>query len=217
MAYGVSCGGDDYLKTEHFILKTMTEKRIKTTNDIDFEIKSEDFPFKYQENLTPKLDAITREFDQNIINEIVLWKVNRYAGLSKDSLTLINSISTSSEVINEELTKDVLSSLIAEPGIQLPMASTILRFRNPKIYQIIDQRVYRILFGEKYKQEKDVANQIEKYLGYLKKIRKESTRLGISFEKADRILYLLDKDKRLNGNLPLDNYGYSHSTPSGQD
>ena len=192
-------------------------KMIKTTNDIDFEIESEGFPFKYQENLTTKLDAISGEFDQNVINEIVLWKVNRYAALSKDSLTLINSISTSSKVINEELTKDVLSSLIAEPGIQLPMASTILRFRNPKIYQIIDQRVYRILYGEKYKQEKNVADQIEKYLVYLKKIREESARLRISFEKADRILYMLDKDKRLNGNLPLDNYGYSHSTPSGQD
>lgn len=195
----------------------MNEKMIKTTNDIDFEIKSEDFPFKYQENLTTKLDTISCEFDQNIINEIVLWKVNRYAELSDKSLTLINSISTLSKMIDEELTKDVLKSLIAEPGIQLPMASTILRFRNPKIYQIIDQRVYRILFGEKYKQEKNVADQIKKYLDYLKKIREESSRLGIPFEEADRILYLLDKDKRLNGNLQLDNYGHSNSTPSGQD
>jgi len=195
----------------------MNEERIKTTNDIDFEINLEEFSFKYHEKLTKKLDAISCDFDQNIINEIVLWKVSRYAELSKESLTLINSVSPESEVIDEEFTREVLKSLIAEPGIQLPMASTILRFRNPKIYQIIDQRVYRILFGEKYKQEKNVTNQIEKYLTYLKKIREESTRLGISFEEADRILYLLDKDKRLNGNLPLDNYGHLRSTPSGQN
>lgn len=178
---------------------------IKTINDIDFEINLEDFPYKYQKDLTAKLDAISCEFDQNIINQIVLWKVNRYAALKKESLTLINSISTSSEVINVELTEKVLESLISEQGIQLRMASTILRFRNPKIYQIIDQRVYRILFGEKYKPEKNVADQIKKYLDYLIKIRKESSRLGIPFEKADRVLYLLDKDKRLNGNLTLEN------------
>ena len=107
---------------------------MKTTNNIDFEINCEDFPYKYQEELTDKLDAISSDFNQETINEIVLWKVNRYAELSEESLKLINSIPTTSDKIDINLTKEVLMSLINEHGIQLPMATTILRFRNPKIY-----------------------------------------------------------------------------------
>jgi len=185
---------------------------IKTIKDIDFEIDTENFTFKYQEKLTKKLDTTISDFDQNTINEIVLWKVNRYAELTEKSLKLVNSISLTSEKIDEELTAEVLRCLINEPGIQLPMASTILRFRNPKIYQIIDQRVYRILYKDTlklplYNSEKNIEFQIDKYFKYLYKLRIVSENLNIPFEMADRILYELDKDERMNKNIKLKNYG----------
>lgn len=180
---------------------------IKTVLDIDFEISNEHYEFNYQKSLTDKLDIIPTEFDQNKINEIVLWKVNRYVEVTPNILNLINSISISSDVIDEELTRNVLSTLIGVPGIQLAMASTILRYRNPKIYQIIDQRVYRILEGRKLKVEKNIDSQVSMYLDYLRKLRVESQRLNIPFDKADRVLYLLDKDKRMNKNIKLENYG----------
>jgi len=184
---------------------------MKTTNNIDFEINCEDFPYKYQEELTDKLDAISSDFNQETINEIVLWKVNRYAELSEESLKLINSIPTTSDKIDINLTKEVLMSLINEHGIQLPMATTILRFRNPKIYQIIDQRVYRFLYPDKtlqipsYNSEENKKIQIDLYLKYLVQLRNESMRLSIPFEKADRIFYLLDK--KLNKEFKLKNFG----------
>ena len=52
---------------------------IKTIFDSDFEISSDDFEFNYQKSLTSKLDSDIGNFDQNKLNEIVLWKVNRYA------------------------------------------------------------------------------------------------------------------------------------------
>ena len=185
---------------------------IKSIEDIDFEFNCEDFKYNYQEKLTEKLDKISTKFDQNTINEIVLWKLNRYAELSENSLNLINSISTTSNKINEELTKEVLTSLINQSGIQLPMASTILRFRNPKIYQIIDQRVYRILYKDilklpLYNSDKNIAMQIEIYIKYLDKLRIVSDNLNIPFENADRILYELDKDEKMNKNIKLKNYG----------
>ncbi len=106
---------------------------IKTVLDIDFEISNEHYEFNYQKSLTDKLDIIPTEFDQNKINEIILWKVNRYVELTPDILNLINSIPISSDVIDEELTQKLIAILIEVPGIQLAMASTILRFRNPKI------------------------------------------------------------------------------------
>lgn len=175
--------------------------------DIDFEISDKYYEFNYQKSLTDKLDIIPTEFDQNKINEIVLWKVNRYVELTPEILNLINSIPISSDVIDEELTRKLITILIEVPGIQLAMASTILRYRNPKIYQIIDQRVYRILEGKKLNVKKDINSQITMYLDYLQKLKVETQRLNIPFDKADRVLYLLDKDKRMNKNIKLENYG----------
>jgi len=184
---------------------------IKTTKDVNAEIKCDDYPFDYQKKLTEKLDGVSMEFNQETINEIILWKVNRYAELTDESLRLINSIPTTSDKIDINLTKKVLMSLINEHGIQLPMATTILRFRNPKIYQIIDQRVYRFLYSGKtlqiplYNSEVNKNTQIDLYLEYLIELRNESFRLNIPFEKADRIFYLLDK--KMNKEFKLKNYG----------
>ena len=89
------------------------------------------------------------------------------------------------------------------------MASTILRFKNPKIYQIIDQRVFRIIYGEKlnlgYNQNnKRTEEQINIYLKYLTYLREVSIKLNIKFELSDRILFMADK--RINKDVSLDNY-----------
>jgi hypothetical protein len=182
---------------------------INTIDSSEFRIGVKDLEYNYQNNLTHKLDNFDSEFNQSTINEVVLWKVNRYSELSNKSLTLINSISKKSNAIDKELTFNVLKSLINESGIQLPMASTILRFRNPKIYQIIDQRVYRIIYGEPlkispYKTESNINSQIDLYFKYLEHLCLVSKRLNIPFEKADRILY--NVDKWLNKAEKLENF-----------
>jgi len=74
------------------------------------------------------------------------------------------------------------------------MASTILRFKNPKIYQIIDQRVFRFIYGYEltYKLS-DIDGQINIYLDYLKKLQEICNTKKIKFTEADRILYMMDK------------------------
>ena len=84
------------------------------------------------------------------------------------------------------------------------MASTILRFKNPRIYQIIDQRVYRFLYDTELKySETDINKQISIYFEYLKKLKQVCLDQNINFEMADRILYSMDKvynpDIKLNG------------------
>lgn len=143
---------------------------IKTV-DNDFSIINSDYEFNYQTGLTQRLDNLDANLNQEIINEIVLWKINRYAGLSDHSINLINRI-PSSNIMDEDLTKEVLTSLLNDNGIQLPLASTILRFKNPHVYQIIDQRVFRIIYGYElkiisYKTSKNISSNIEIYLEYL--------------------------------------------------
>ena len=41
-----------------------------------------------------------------------------------------------------------LENVLECKGIDLAMASTILRFRNPNVFQIIDKRAYRAVYGK---------------------------------------------------------------------
>ncbi|MDM1346485.1 hypothetical protein [Myroides marinus] len=157
-------------------------------------IREADNNYKYQAKLTPKLDALEGDFNQGIINEIVLWKVNRYAEIDESILKLLNVIDRNNIVLDVELTKEIMNVLLNCPGVQLAMASTILRFKNPHVYQILDQRVFRFIYGvalqEVLKKEKD---QVKVYLCYLRKLKEVCNELSISFEDSDRILYELDK------------------------
>jgi hypothetical protein len=90
------------------------------------------------------------------------------------------------------------------------MASTFLSYRNPKIYQIIDQRVFRIIYPNQifrstyYTSTSNINKQIDLYIGYLSDLRKVSEKLDIPFELADRILF--EADRRLNKYERLLNY-----------
>ena len=149
--------------------------------------------YKFQPELTEKLDKVNSDFNQELINEIVLWKTNRYAELNKETLNLINKIDQKSEFINSALTGEILMHLLETKGIRLPMASTILRFRNPKIYQIIDQRVYRLIYGTQLKLKTNLNDNILQYLDYLTDLRNVCNSYQIPFSKSDRILYEYDK------------------------
>lgn len=152
------------------------------------------FDYIYQQELTKKLDCFDSDFTQEIINEIILWKVNRYALISSETLTLLNKIKKSETLIDVEITKEILTALLSTKGIRLAMASTILRFKNPKIYQIIDQRVYRFLTGHELRySQTDLSTQIELYLKYLKILKQSCLTYQIKFEDSDRIIYELDK------------------------
>lgn len=169
---------------------------MKTINDIEITegyLKNE--IYNYQHVLTKKLDEISTDFNQEIINEIVLWKVNRYAELKNETLLLLNTINNDEEVFNEALTTQILQELLKTKGIQLAMASTILRFKNPKIYQIIDQRVFRFIYGKNMpKYFGTIDSQIKLYLEYLDKLKSICEEKKINFELSDRVIYELDKE-----------------------
>lgn len=174
---------------------------LKTVFDADFSITPDDLEYDYQESLTKKLDSNSTDFNQNTLNEIVLWKLNRYAAFDSELISLINSVERNAMEIDIDKTNCILKGLLKTNGVQLAMASTILRYRNPKIYQIIDQRVYRIIYKKELKRipissessEKKLNSQIEFYLQYLIDLKKECSNLDIPFEESDRILYRADK------------------------
>jgi len=120
--------------------------------------------------LTEELDGIgDADFDELTLLKIILWKVHRYAELGDDLLGKLNSL-RSLEAEERETARPVLEALLKTPGIDLPMASTILRFRNPAVFQIIDQRAYRSIMPEdKYPlyTASSVEKKVSVYFEYL--------------------------------------------------
>ncbi|MCO6472781.1 MAG: hypothetical protein J5I57_03545 [Melioribacteraceae bacterium] len=87
----------------------------------------------------------------------------------------------------------------------MPIASSILRFKNPSLYQVIDQRAYRLINDDELKLPSSIENQIDLYLVYLSKLRDVCKNNNIPFKDADRILYEIDK--KVNKKIKLKNYG----------
>lgn len=182
----------------------MTESTVKVLDDIDVSEKDiENLDYRYQPYLTSKLDMLNSDFNQEIINEIVLWKVNRYSSLKGETLDLLNQISKEDTTLDNDLTKRLLRDLLSTKGIRLAMASTILRFKNPNIYQIIDQRVYRIIYadGDLTKIPANKEKQIDIYLRYLSDLRNICNSKEIPFKDSDRILYSIDKRVNINNKI----------------
>lgn len=155
--------------------------------------------YDYQSDLTEILDEYKSDFSQAIINEIVLWKVNRYVNTDTalDWLKKLNAFKYDNEVEEKELREFLRLVLTKVRGVRLAMASTFLRFRNPKVYQIIDERMFRVVMrkenpGKKLSSFTTVDSQIDLYIAYLKKLKAICSDLNINFEQSDRILYQFD-------------------------
>jgi hypothetical protein len=175
--------------------------------------------FKDNVSLTQILDDKKDvNFDQNIINEIVLWKVNRYVSLKR-----VNWLSKFNELKNlgiqdlfsnldnyeynetkKEDVKKILKEMCDTNGIGLPMASTMLRFRNPAVFQIIDIRTFRMIFGDSEESKID-KNELDKnnggtsidiYFKYLKTLHLMCKEKRFDFSKSDRFLYQYDINQK---------------------
>jgi thermostable 8-oxoguanine DNA glycosylase len=169
----------------------------------DFEGDLSEFlgQYKYQPELTKKLDHLdTVNLTPELLNEIVLWKVNRYVSLDEDQLRRIDALRNLKPGEHEQA-RPILAELLDAHGVDLPMASTFLRFRNPSVFQIIDRHAYRALYGRDYKlyTQSSAKRKIDVYCGYLDDLRSLCDQNGLRFETVDRVLYMFDKET--NGSL----------------
>ncbi len=157
--------------------------------------------YRYQRELTVQLDALgSQPFAQDVINEIVLWKVNRYAKLSPNALEALNRVADTKPK-SHQTTEAAVATLLREQGVDLPMASTLLRFRNSKAFQIIDRHAYRAVYGEDYPLYSNSSDEakIDLYFRYLDRLFALADSRDVDFESLDRVLYVFDK--QVNGKL----------------
>ena len=169
----------------------------------------ENYTYDKGEDIYTRLDSI-KEDDvvelNNILNKIVLWKINRTVVVSDETLIALNKvrdIKNLADVINgnrKEEVERLLSNLINSKGVRLAMASTFLHFFNPDIFPIFDQRAYRVVNEKDYQAPTALAPESDAKLNmeYLKKcdqyFKTELSGKGIRFSEIDKYLYQLDKE-----------------------
>lgn len=157
--------------------------------------------YKYQPVLMPHLDNLPDEpFSQETVNEIVLWKVNRYVRLPQDARNSVYALRTLRPMEHRH-GEQVLETLLRCKGVDLPVASTFLRFQNPDVFQIIDRHAYRAVFGKPYPlySAKRSGTKVSTYFKYLDTLHDLAASSGVEFRDLDRILY--EFDKKVNGTL----------------
>lgn len=154
--------------------------------------------YKYLPKLTEELDAFEGEFSPEIIRLMVLWKINRYADLSDSLLTGLDKM-RDLEVGKHRDAQPWLVEALRVKGVKLPMASTFLRFANPKVFQIIDGHAYRAVYGCSFeaaaRAAKGASKQCELYFQYLDVLHSLCEERRLSFATVDRVLYQFDKDE----------------------
>lgn len=186
------------------VIKKVPEKSRNEYNTI-YNYKSDIIKFlddyRYQPKLTTHLDALNDvQFNQELLNNIVLWKLNRYVAISPELFKELDSL-TSLERGAHRGCSSILIKLLNTKGADLPMASTILRFRNPGVFQIIDRHAFRAVYGRKYPlyPSSSTRRKTEVYFDYLDKLVELSKVNNLEYKTLDRLLYQFDK--QLNGKL----------------
>jgi len=168
-------------------------KKLQDLSDLTEALLTADKEYRYQPNLTQKLDSHLGDFSETTLLEIALWKTNRYPTITQDLLDNINDLRKS---YSEEKAINLLRKLLQKEmkGFDLPIASTVLRFAVPHELQIIDQRVYRYITDKDcLKIPYNIEQKIDLYFEYIEQLKSICQQYDIPFFKADRILYQLDK------------------------
>lgn len=180
-------------------------KKLEEIANLEEAIIQAEREYKYQPELTQKLNNHSGDFTEQTLLEIVLWKTNRYPKINPDILDDINDLR---ESYSEEKARKLLRKLLEKEskGFDLPMASTVLRFAVPEHLQIIDQRAYRLITPGKdsLKIPYNIDKKIELYFDYIHRLKNECAKHSIPFSKADKILYQLDKKE--NKEIRLTSY-----------
>lgn len=147
-------------------------------------------------------DFVDERESADIINEIVLWKINRQTKIEntllRDIKDLSNKVKTYDDVknpCNKSEIERIYKELTETQGIKAAMASTILKMFMPEALPIIDQRAYREIFKNDMPKKvcgKEYLDYVDAVIArFVKENAKCSTKLN--FSDIDKVLYQIDK------------------------
>jgi hypothetical protein len=152
--------------------------------------------YSYDERLENRLkDQIQERFAQGkvylskeVFLQIASWKTARQRkNYEKNSFSLVSEVTGISfeSKRNERLRIEILTLL---QGVNYPVASTLLHFAFPGQYPILDFRTIWSLG-----MERPMPYSFDFWWSFVKTMRKESARLGISIRDLDKALWAFSK------------------------
>ena len=156
-------------------------KKLGDIKNLEIELQKASCKKDYQPQLTNELDKYDEDFTEIHLLKIVLWKLNRFPQYKDSLFSMLNDLKNN---YSDGKMAIILKQLLDIKGIDLPMASTILRFLVPNKCQIIDQRSYRILCGTELKLSTIKEKKVEKYIDYLEELNKQCLKYNIDFKNA---------------------------------
>ena len=140
--------------------------------------------------------------NKDIINSIVLWKINRQVDIGLELFCKIKKLDINFANLKdrESEIKNTILELLQVKGVRIAMASTILKMFYPNVFPIVDQRAYRELVGSelpKYYGLQANERYTEMYYEYVFKCHDYNAQIcpEIKFEDIDKLLYQLDLEK----------------------
>ena len=180
--------------------------------DYDYKQVLNSYTYAGDEEIIDRIKACTGENERenrDIINSIVLWKVNRQVNIGEifHKVKKLNVVDYNDFLEKETKVKDIVGEILQVDGVRIAMASTILKMFYPNVFPIIDQRAYRELYGDKMPQltgKKSIEHWKEAYVKYVKDCHKyylDNCNNQIAFSALDKVLYQIDKKKGGNENL----------------
>lgn len=176
-------------------IKTVTNKQTKNPKEVldDYKYDSDSVII----NRIAKNDFTDETESADIINSIVLWKINRQVDIKHDLIQEIKELSKNlksyKDFSNYKIgVRDRFNDLLGCKGVRAAMASTILKMFMPEALPIIDKRAYREIYRE------DMPDKIsgDKYVDYVEKVITQYNKISgiIEFSDMDKLLYQYDKD-----------------------
>lgn len=169
---------------------------------IDYQEILQKYQYLSDEHIKKRIresDGTKTQVNQDIINEIVLWKINRATDIDDELLQKIRdlNISTPDEIINNQTVVEIINQLLMCKGVGIAMASTILKMFHPELFPIIDQRAYRTIYCKNmpsYYSKDANRKYIELYSDYIVECLRfnKSECPEIEFENIDKLLYQID-------------------------
>lgn len=149
----------------------------------------------------------------DIINSIVLWKVNRQVKIENSLIVKIKNLQCNKvELLDncEAEIREILNALLETKGVRIAMASTILKMFKPFTFPIIDQRAYRTIYKNNfpdYSGKDKHSKYIDLYIQYIKDCYKfnQNNCPDIAFDRIDQLLYQIDIE---NGNTIKNQYSF---------
>jgi hypothetical protein len=168
--------------------------------------------YNYDEKLENRLkDHIQKRFAQGkvylskgIFRQIAGWKTPRqrknYERNSSSIVSEVTGISFETRR-NERLRIEILTLL---EGVNYPVASTLLHFAFPDHYPILDFRAIWSLGIER-----PMSYSFDFWWSFVKTMRKESARLGISIRDLDKALWTFSKENQRHRKQGSQGYTFS--------